>query len=160
MADQDFRETLRVALRDFDDNHLHKVMVAAYDRWCWDSGSEMDKDWYEVADELLKERGVMSSSSTLSFGGNATGVSIGSSDPIVDQDLVISAKKVQGRDPGSTWDRELFDFSSGCELGFDLKQAVADAVAEFMTNGLSTKQGLTLRDIVKQAAKDAIREAV
>ena len=151
MANQEFRETLRVALSEFDSFHLHKVMVAAYDRWNWETGSEHDKDWFEVAEELLKERGV-----EFNMSGNGGTVNI-SGGPT---DVVIAADKLKVQQCGGGIDHEVFQMSGGVfEFGFDMKAALVKALGDELTFGsLTTNQGRNLRDIIKEAALEAMRE--
>jgi len=61
MADQETqlrKEVLRTALMEFDTAHLAKIHSLAYDRWNWDTGTETDKEWMDVAECILRERGI------------------------------------------------------------------------------------------------------
>ena len=162
MADESPREQLRVALQDLDSNALHTLMVAAYDRWCWESASEMDKDWYEVADEILKERGVMSSSSGIQlFPQNGGGVGA----PMLTlnqmpQNVTIKANKLVTQAPNNTVDHDVFDLSNGnFELGFDLKNAIMMLILQEMNSGTFTWNGRGLRQEVENAVSGGVSMA-
>ena len=165
MADQDARQILRTALEGFDAMHLQKIVVAAYDRWNWDTGSEADKDWFEIAEELLKEHGVNvnvninNNSTALNFTCNA-GITV----PILtmdaaSQELTLgTTKTLQVTDASSASNRkhDLFEVSNNnnLELGYELKQALV----EFMVKEIS--MGLTPNPSGQNNLKQAIESEI
>lgn len=159
VADQDPRETLRVALREFDTLHLQKLRTTAYDRWTWDSGSEMDRMWFEVADEILKdERGVM-----FDMSGNSTfdtGITLGAGNTA--RELRITAEKIAFENPNSMGvSNELFEFQNGqVAFAFDLKAALVKALGDELAFGsLTTSQGQSLRTAIELIASGGISNA-
>ncbi len=157
MADQDPRETLRVALREFDNLHLQMVRRTAYDRWCWDSGSESDKDWFEVADEILRdERGI-----TFDMSGNGIPDGLSITAGANATDLVIAAHQVKLREPGNTLEHELFGFENGqVAPGFALKLALVNFIINELNFGSTMGQnGLNVRQMVEQIATGSLHMA-
>jgi hypothetical protein len=154
MADENSRDTLKTALSDFDIPHLHKIMVAAYDRWCWDSGSTADKDWFQVAEELLKEQGVTSNMTALKEGGNRslrfTNV----------DEMTMSACYLN--DPCQ--EQVLFkigDATGRLELGYDLQQAIVRAIGDEVTyDATPTNQGCSLRYLIQSIIRETIRDGM
>ena len=163
MADESARQILRTALEGFDVIHLQKIVVAAYDRWNWDTGSEADKDWFEIAEELLAELGVninMSNSNPqgLNF-TNSSGVTI----PVLvmdspNQELVLGTSKtlsvVDATIPGNMT-HELFEVcnSNNLQLGHELKQALVTFIANELNCGTTMNpSGMS----IKQALESAI----
>ena len=148
MADESTRQILRTALELFDDPHLQKLRVAAYDRWNWDSSSDADKDWFELAEEILTDRGVDVNPSTLTLSGpngamptltlEATGdLVLGASGSIKATDSSVQGSIVH----------ELFEVknSNQLELGWELKIAIVSFLNQEMINGsISGNNGQTL----------------
>lgn len=159
VADQDPRETLRVALREFDTPHLQRLRTAAYDRWTWDSGSQIDRDWFEVADEILREeRGVVfDMSGSNPFG---SGIVIGAGN--MPTHLKIAAEKVVMENPNSMgMDHEIFEFSGGqLDMGFALKALLVKVLGDELAFGsLTTSQGVNLRSAIEMIAAGSVSNA-
>ena len=162
MADESARQILRTALEGFDILHLQKIVVAAYDRWNWDSGSELDKDWFEIAEELLAELGVnvnMSNNNPLGLNfTDSTGVTI----PVLVMDnsqkeLVLGTSKtlsvVDATIPGNMT-HELFEVcnSNNLVLGYALKQALATFIADELNFGNTMNpSGMTIKQAIEGA---------
>lgn len=143
MADEQARQTLRTALADFDITHLQKLMVLAYDRWNWESASDFDKQWFEVAEEILKERGMTSQvSSSIDFAIH------------VDR-MVMNG---QGGASGNGLQRELFTAHNGnVELGLDLKQMILEFVTNELNYGyLTDNNGRSMKSSIESVAIGAI----
>jgi hypothetical protein len=149
VANEQARATLKVALDGFDDAHLQKLRVAAYDRWNWDTNSEADKDWFEIAEELLADRGVDMTANTLNFAG-----SNGNNLPVLTLestgDIVLGTKgSIRVTDasvPGNT-KHELFMVgnSNDLQLGWELKRALVSFLNQEMLSGsISGTNGQTL----------------
>lgn len=159
MAYQDSKQILRVALSGFDEVHLQKIVVAAYDRWNWDTGSEVDKDWFEIAEEILKERGINVNTGNpqgLNFTNNS-GVTI----PVLTmnnstQELVLGTSKtlsVVDSSVSGNMTHELFEVnqSNNLELGYELKQAIVAFMANEIANGttLNHSGGQTVKQAIE-----------
>ena len=139
MADEQARQTLRKALEEFDTIHLHKLMVLAYDRWNWESASDFDKQWFEVAEEILKEKGVISQPPNM--------------------DLTISAARMLMNGMGGNGlQRELFTAKNGSvELGFDLKQMILEFITNELNYGcLTDNNGRSMKSSIESVAIGAI----
>lgn len=156
MADETPKEVLRKALSSFDTLHLHKLMATAYDRWTWDTNSDVDKQWFEVADELLKERGMeMSLNGNSSTQPNVIGVQSGC-------DLTLKVDKLVMENTYGSVPSDLFEWQNGkLIIGFGMKEALV----EFLTNELDygslySSNGRKLRDTVGDAAALAIKERI
>ena len=162
MADEQAKLTLRNALTEFDTLHLQKLSQAAYDRWNWDSGSEADRLWYEVSNELLEERKQMSDSNgNISFSmnpnnsGNVGNVDVMTLDQCGDLILGTGASgRVAVRDgsvPNSV-EHELFkvDYNHDLELGYELKRAMAKFISEELQGMTCTtdSSGRTIKQII------------
>lgn len=169
MADEQTRDILRTALSGFDDVHLGKVVVAAYDRWNWDTGSDADKDWFEIAEEILRERGINVNTSnpiTIDF-YDSNGVSI----PILSmennmQDLVLgTCKTVQVTDAShpSAIKHDLFEVSQSntLQLGWELKQALINFLqTEINAGTMSGDGGQNLQTIFEDKIASTIRNRI
>ena len=141
MANEQARETLRASLNEFDDSHLQKIRVAAYDRWTWDSNSESDKDWYELAEEILTDRGVDVTANTINMiGPNGNPMAAITMESTGDLILGVngSVKVTDASNPGCI-QHELFGVSNSnqLQLGWELKQAIAAFVTGEILNGNS-----------------------
>jgi len=169
VADEQARLTLRAALDGFDSAHLQKVLVTAFDRWNWDSSSEMDKDWFEIAEELLKERGisVMNTSTNNSVvfstgqGSNLPVISVGA-----DQNLVLGTTKTLSiKDASDPFNikHDLFGVSNNTELeiGWDLKRALVNFIANELNGGtVSANNGQNLKQIFEDKTMEALRNRI
>lgn len=168
MADKNARQILRTALFDFDTTHLQKIIVAAYDRWTWDTNSDVDKDWFEVAEEILEERGV---TTKVTFNPTANNnitfhMGNGKSVPVltVDQtlDLILGTNKnIKVTDtacPGG-YEHTLLEITGGnMEIGFDLKMAIVNfLVNELDFGSLMASNGKKLKQVIEDKALDAVR---
>ncbi len=149
MANEQTRATLKTALNEFDDSHLQKIMVAAYDRWNWDNNAESDKDWYQLAEELLNERGVDMTANTINMAG-PNGNPMATITLEATGDLVLgvngNVKVTDSSAPGNIM-HELFEVrnNSQLQLGWELKQAIVSFLAQEMINGsISGNTGQTL----------------
>lgn len=160
MADESARQILRTALVGFDVPHLQKIIVAAYDRWNWDTNSETDKDWFEIAEEILRERGVnvtMGDPQGINFSdGNGTSIPVLSMD-VNTKELVLGTSRtlsvVDSSLPGNMT-HELFEVSNSnnLELGFALKQALATFIANELNCGSTMNpSGMTIRQALEGA---------
>jgi hypothetical protein len=159
MADQDSgimdESVVRSAMAEFDTVHLCKLSALIFDRWNWDTGSEIDKRWMEIADEILQTRGV---NLNMSQSNPNSGPMI-TCDPNGPQELIIKADKLTLEDPVGGTRSVLFESFAGVELGFELKKAIV----KFMDDELQNKNTLSmsgkyLKDIIAEAAADAVRE--
>ena len=155
MADENPKEVLKKALSSFDTLHLHKLMATAYDRWTWDTNSDVDKQWFEVADELLKERGM-----EMALNGNSTAPNV-----IAVQsgcDLTIKSDKLVMANTYGSVPADLFEWQNGkLKIAFGMKEALV----EFLTNeldygGLRSTAGRTISDSVGDAAMKAIKDRI
>ena len=153
MADENPKEVLRKALSSFDTLHLHKLMATAYDRWTWDTNSDVDKQWFEVAEELLKERGM-----EMALNGNSTAPNV-----IAVQsgcDLTLRSDKLVMENTYSNVPAELFEWQNGkLQIAFGLKEALV----EFLTNELdygylTGSNGRNLKDSVGDTATKAMKD--
>jgi len=163
---------MKEALEGFDTPHLQKLIVVAYDRWNWDTGTDADKAWFTIAEQILTERGV----SVVTNIGNTTNIvfSMGNGGPTVDVltmdqggDLVLGTKKslkLKNTDAaGVTMECELFDVdtSGNLNLGWSLQQAIINFVAQEMVAGSFTaNNGQHLKQIIENKAVEAIRNAL
>ena len=116
-------------------------MEYRYDIWTWDTMSEVDREWFEVCDELIAEKGEALSNS------NGT------------NDIQFAAEKITLQDPNAGiggYESILFECSGGSvQIGFDLKYAIVNAIAEEIVYG---RMGSNLADLIKQKAMEAVRE--
>lgn len=169
MADEQTRDILRTALSGFDDVHLGKVVVAAYDRWNWDTGSDADKDWFEIAEEILRERGInvnTSNPTAINFSdGNGVAIPILSMDNNM-QDLVLgTCKTVQVTDASnpSAIKHDLFEVSQSntLQLGWELKQALITFLqTEINAGTMSGDGGQNLQTIFEDKIASTIRNRI
>ena len=161
MADGQAKDILRTALLDFDSIHLGKIVVAAYDRWNWDTGSEADKDWFELAEEILKERGIDMS--------NATGT--GPTTPVLTMDsagdLMLGTNatlKIRNTsNGGSPIEHDILEATQqgALNLGVDLKYAIAEFIANELRGGsITAMNGQSLKQILEDGALAAIRNRI
>ena len=156
MADENPKEILRRALSSFDTLHLHKLMATAYDRWTWDTNSDLDKQWFEVAEELLKERGMeMALNGNSSTQPNVIGVQSGC-------DLTIRSDKLVIENTYSSVPADLFEWQNGkLQIAFGLKEALVEFLTNELDHGyLSSSNGRNLRDTVGDAAAKSIKERI
>jgi hypothetical protein len=168
MADKNARDILNTALDEFDTNHLQRIIVAAYDRWNWDTGSDMDKDWFEVAEKILKERGVSTTVNSYPSGNNSIsfGMGAGKSFPVltVDQsnDVVLgthkSLKVTDASKPGSV-EHILFEVSGpNLEISYDLRRALIEFLVDELVYGTTMSMtGKNLKQVIEEKALDAVR---
>lgn len=169
MADEQAKDILRTALAGFDTPHLGKIVVAAFDRWNWDTGSDTDKDWFEIAEEILKERGVhlnMSNPTAINFtDGNGVTIPILSMDNNM-QDLILgTCKTVQVTDASnpSAVKHDLFEVSQSntLQLGWELKQAIINFLQQEMNGGtMSGSSGQNLQTIFEDKITSTIRNRI
>jgi len=155
VADENPKEVLRKALSSFDTLHLHKLMVTAYDRWTWDTNSDVDKQWFEVADELLKARGMEMALNGNSTAPNVIGVQSGC-------DLTIQSDKlVMANTYGST-PADLFEWQNGkLQIAFGLKEALVEFLTQELDYGaLCSSTGRDLKESVGDAAMKAIKDRI
>lgn len=171
MADEHYTKILRTALVEFDTPHLQKLIVAAYDRWTWDTGSDADKEWFEIAEEILEERGVSvvinnptaNTNITFQMGTNGPTIPVLTLDQNTDLTLgtgkilkIVDAKKC------GAIEHEIFEVDgSNLELGWHLKQLLVD----FLTNELEqictmNSNGKYLKQVVAEKAVEAVQEAL
>ncbi len=147
---------VRSAMAEFDTPHLCKLSALIYDRWNWDTGSEIDKRWMEIADEILLTRGVSLNMSQAS--PNSGGPMI-ICDPNGPQELVFKVDKLIIEDPVGGSRSTLFESFAGVELGHELKQAILKFIDDELQNkNVMSMQGKYLKDILAEAAADAVRE--
>ena len=159
MADQESgmmdESVVRSAMAEFDTPHLCKLSALIFDRWNWDTGSAIDERWMEIADEILKERGVNLNMSQ-STPGSAPMISC---DPSGSQELVIKARKLVLEDPVGGSRSTLFDSFSTIELGYELKQAIVKFIAdEIETKSTMATNGKYLQDILREASAKAVKD--
>lgn len=123
-------EVLRPALEEFDNEHLIKLYALVFDRWNWNSDSEADKEWMDMADSILRERGIdvergydmikqlrgrQGSLKLHSHGGP----------------LNIESKGLEITEPGQTFAHELFKVNNGSlEFGYELAQLLVDRLVD------------------------------
>jgi len=160
---------MREALDGFDTYHLQKLIVAAYDRWNWDTGTDADKDWFEIAEQILAERGVQVMTNTnqpnnivFSFANGGTAVDVLSMDN--GGDLVLgtkhSLKLKNNTKTGVQMEHELLDADEhgNLEIGYDLKRAIINLIATELNGGsVSSNNGQLLSQILDDRALQAIR---
>ncbi len=149
VANEQARASLREALDGFDDAHLQKIRVAAYDRWNWDTNSESDKDWFEIAEELLADRGVDMTANTINMAG-PNGMIMPTLTLESTGDIVLGAsgsiRVTDASMPGST-KHEIFAVSNSndLQLGWELKRALVSFLNQEMLSGsISGNNGQTL----------------
>lgn len=163
---------MKEALEGFDTPHLQKLIVVAYDRWNWDSGTDADKLWFTIAEEILTERGV----SVVTNMGNTTNItfSMGNSGPTVDVltmdqtgDLVLGTKqtlKLKNTDAtGVTMESELFDIDTmgNLNIGWALKQAIINFMTQEMTAGsVSTNNGQNFGQHFEEKVLQTLRNRI
>lgn len=152
MADQDPRETLKVALSGMGTATLQAIVRAAYDRWNWDTGSDSDKEWFEVAEELLAEQGVGTMKNLglmVDSGGDIT---------------LNTSNTLKVKHPNNSMDHELFTVATtgnlglGCELKDELATFLANEI-----NGVSTTytfNGQTLKTVLEDMVLQALRSRI
>lgn len=146
---------VRSAMAEFDTPHLCKLSALIFDRWNWDTGSEIDKRWMEIADEILQERGVnLNMSQTSPNNGPMI-----TCDPNGSQELILKVDKLTLEDPVGGAKGVLFESFAGVELGFELKQAILKFLEqELQTKNVMSPQGHYLKDILAEASANAVRE--
>ncbi len=159
MVDQDSgimdESVVRTAMAEFDTPHLCKLSALIYDRWNWDTGSAIDHRWMEIADEILKERGV-SLNMTQSNPGSGPMITC---DPNGPQELIIKADKLILEDPIGGNRSTLFESFAGVEIGYDLKQAIVKFIDDELQNKITmSPNGKYLKDILAEATAEAIRD--
>ena len=163
---------MKEALEGFDTPHLQKLIVVAYDRWNWDSGTDADKLWFTIAEEILAERGVsvvtnLNNSTNITFNMGANGPTV----PVLtmDQvgDLVLGTKqtlKLKNTDAaGVTMEAELFDIDTmgNLNIGWALKQAIINFMAQEMTAGsVSTNNGQNFGQHFEEKVLQTLRNRI
>lgn len=171
MADEQALLTMKEGLNAFDTTHLQKLIVVAYDRWNWDTGTQADKDWFDVAEEILAERGVIVTNPT---GSNTNIVfSMGASGPTVPVltmdsvgDLILGTKKtlkLKNSDSLGAMEHEILeaDQNGNLAIGFDLKYAILNFIATELDCGtLSANNGRQLKQMIEDKALEAIRNRI
>jgi hypothetical protein len=144
---------VRSAMAEFDTPHLCKLSALIYDRWNWDTGSAIDERWMEIADEILKERGV---SLNMSQANPNSGPMI-TCDPSGPQELLIRADKLTLVDPLGGGKSTLFESFSSVELGLELKQAIVKFIDDELQNkNTMSINGKYLKDILAKATAEAM----
>jgi hypothetical protein len=163
---------MKEALNGFDTPHLQKLIVVAYDRWNWDTGTDADKAWFTIAEQILTERGV----SVVTNIGQTTNIvfSMGNGGPTVDVltmdqvgDLVLGTKKslkLKNTDSaGVTMECELFDVdtSGNLNLGWSLQQAIINFMAQEITAGsMSTNNGQNFGTVFEEKVLQTLRNRI
>jgi hypothetical protein len=163
---------MKEALNGFDTPHLQKLIVVAYDRWNWDTGTDADKAWFTIAEEILTERGV----SVVTNIGQTTNIvfSMGNGGPTVDVltmdqvgDLVLGTKqtlKLKNSDAsGVTMEAELFDVdtSGNLTIGWSLQQAILNFMAQEITAGsMSTSNGQNFGTVFEEKVLQTLRNRI
>jgi hypothetical protein len=169
MANENARQILRTALVEFDTTHLQKIIVAAYDRWNWDTNSATDKDWFELAEEILEERGVTATINFSPTGNNSITFSMGNGNafPVltVDQsnDLILGTHdKLKFTDAGCPggYEHTLLEVTgSNLEIGHDLQLAIVEfLVNELDFGSLIALNGKRLKQVIEEKALEAVRQ--
>lgn len=161
MADQESgimdESVVRSAMAEFDTPHLCMLSALIFDRWNWDTGSAIDERWMEIADEILKERGVDLNMSQ----SNPTNGPMILCDPKGPQELKIKANKLTLVDPVGGGKSTLFEAFGTVELGLELKQAIVKFIdAELENKTVMSMNGKYLKDILAKAATEAVRESL
>jgi hypothetical protein len=163
---------MKEALEGFDTPHLQKLIVVAYDRWNWDSGTDADKLWFTIAEEILAERGVSvvtnlgtSTNITFNMGANGPTVPVLTMDQV--GDLVLGTKqtlKLKNSDAvGVVMEAELFDIDTmgNLNIGWALKQAIINFMAQEMTAGsVSTNNGQTFGQHFEEKVLQTLRNRI
>lgn len=151
MADENHKEVLRKALSSFDTVHLHKLMATAYDRWTWDTDSDVDKQWFEVAEELLKERGM-----DVALINNNAIQSIG----VTNGDFTIKSDKLLMENTYSSMPSELFEWQNGkLQIAHGLKEALVEFLVREIESGvLWSTAGKDLGEAIGDVAIKAMKE--
>ena len=142
MADaEERRQRLKDGLESVPTLTLMQIRTLAFDRYTWDTDSEADRDWFEVCDEILRGRPEVSN----------TG----------ENDITLRVEKLVAEDvnnPGIP--QTVFEMSGGqIQPGFEFQFALFDKLAqEIQWGGLTYGGGMTLGDLIKQKAVEAVRE--
>lgn len=168
MADEQALLTLKEALDGFDTPHLQKLIVAAYDRWNWDTGTQADKDWFDIAEQILAERGVgtvmntNNTNITFNMGGSGPSVPVLTMDSTGDLTLGTnqSLKLKNTNQVGIGTEHEIFDADQqgNFDLGWDLKQAIIKFMAqEVIAGSFSAPNGQNLSTILDDKIATTIR---
>lgn len=172
MADEQALMVMRTALEGFDTPHLQKLIVAAYDRWNWETGTDADKDWYEIAEQILAERGIATmpninqpNNIVFSFANSGTQVDVLTMDGT--GDLVLGTKQSlklkNNTNSGIQMEHELLeaDAQGNLEIGFDLKVALVSFIAQELNAGsVSSNGGQNLGQIFEDKVAQTIRNRI